>query len=54
VIEANGPQRGASIGLAATCHLHDIRQVPVCAVGAVRTAADHDPHRLAFLVSYIE
>ena len=43
VIEANGWCQGGFIDLDAACHLPDIRQVPVCAAGAIRIAAGHDP-----------
>ena len=43
VIEVNGWNQGGFIDLGAACQIPDIRQVPVCAAGAIRIAAGHDP-----------
>ena len=43
VIEANGWCQNGFLDLDAACHIPDPRQVPVCAAGAIRIAAGHDP-----------
>ena len=43
VIEANGWCQKSYLDLAAACYVPDPRAVPVCAAGAIRIAAGHDP-----------
>jgi hypothetical protein len=43
VIEANGWCQNSFLDLAAACYAADPRDVPVCAAGAIRVAAGHDP-----------
>jgi hypothetical protein len=43
VIETNGWCQNGLLDLDAACHAPDLRQVPVCAAGAIRIAAGHDP-----------